>query len=133
DASENGSREKRSPLIAMLPAPEQLTTDILILGTGGAGLMAALHAFWHDPALDITLVSKGLLGKSGCTRMVQGGYNAVLDPKDSLQAHFEDTIRGGAFLNDQELAWTLVEDAPRIILELENRIGCLFDRAPDGR
>ena len=112
---------------------DQLKTDILILGTGGAGLMAALHAFWSDPALDITLVSKGLLGKSGCTRMVQGGYNAVLDRGDSLQAHFEDTICGGAFLNDQDLAWTLVEDAPRIVLELENRIGCLFDRAPDGR
>jgi len=62
---------------------ESLATDILILGTGGAGLMAALHAFWHDPSLHITLVSKGLLGKSGCTRMVQGGYNVVLDPKDS--------------------------------------------------
>src|SRR5262252_8978369 len=109
-----------------------LTTDILILGTGGAGLMAALHAYWRDPSLDITLVSKGMLGKSGCTRMVQGGYNVVLDPKDSIQAHFEDTVRGGAFLNDQELAWTLVEDAPRIVKELENKIGCLFDRAPDG-
>ena len=111
----------------------RLTTDILILGAGGAGFMAALHAYWRDPALDITLVSKGLLGKSGCTRMVQGGYNVVLDPEDSVQAHFEDTIKGGAFLNDQDLAWTLVEDAPRIVRELENRIGCLFDRAPDGR
>src|SRR5439155_1523738 len=109
------------------------STDILILGTGGAGLMAALHAFWRDPGLDITLVSKGGLGKSGCTRMVQGGYNVVLDPKDSIQAHFEDTVKGGAFLNDQDLALTLVEDAPRIVRELENRIGCLFDRAPDGR
>ncbi len=112
---------------------EQLTTDILILGTGGAGLMAALHAFWRDPSLDITLVSKGGLGKSGCTRMVQGGYNVVLDPKDSIQAHFEDTVKGGAFLNDQDLALTLVEDAPRIVRELENRIGCLFDRTSDGR
>lgn len=111
----------------------QLTTDILILGTGGAGLMAALHTFWRDPALDITLVSKGGLGKSGCTRMVQGGYNVVLNPKDSVEAHFTDTVKGGAFLNDQDLALTLVEDAPRIVRELENRIGCLFDRAPDGR
>jgi succinate dehydrogenase/fumarate reductase flavoprotein subunit len=112
---------------------DRLVTDILILGTGGAGLMAALHARWADPSLDVTLVSKGLLGKSGCTRMVQGGFNVVLDPQDTLQAHFEDTVRGGGFLNDQELAWTLVEDAPRIVLELENRIGCLFDRAPNGR
>lgn len=112
---------------------QQFTTDILILGTGGAGLMAALHAFWRDPSVKITLVSKGILGKSGCTRMVQGGYNVVLDPKDSIQAHFEDTVKGGGFLNDQDLAWTLVEDAPRIVRELENKIGCLFDRAPDGR
>src|SRR6266404_199983 len=113
--------------------PDELTTDILILGTGGAGLMAALHAFWRDPSLDITLVSKGMVGKSGCTRMVQGGYNVALDANDSIQAHFEDTVKGGAFLNDQELAWTLVEDAPRIVKELENKIGCLFDRRPDGR
>lgn len=112
---------------------EQITADILILGTGGAGLMAALHAHWRDPAQKILLVSKGMLGKSGCTRMVQGGYNVVLDVNDSVQAHFEDTVRGGAFLNDQDLAWTLVEDAPRIVRELENRIGCMFDRAPDGR
>lgn len=112
---------------------ETIATDILILGTGGAGLMAALHARWRNPDAKILLVSKGMLGKSGCTRMVQGGYNVALDAKDSVQAHFEDTVRGGAFLNDQELAWTLVEDAPRIVRELENRIGCLFDRAPDGR
>src|SRR6266478_4475643 len=112
---------------------DTLTIDILILGTGGAGLMAALHAFWADPSLDITLVSKGMLGKSGCTRMVQGGYNVVLDANDSIQAHFEDTVKGGGFLNDQELAWKLVEDAPRIVIELENRIGCLFDRRPDDR
>src|SRR5258706_12498680 len=111
---------------------DTLTTDILILGTGGAGLMAALHAFWADPSLDITLVSKGMLGESGCTRRVQGGYNVALDPKDSIQAHFEDTVKGGAFLNDQDLAWTLVEDAPRIVKELENKIGCLFARSPDG-
>ena len=110
-----------------------LRTDILILGAGGAGMMAALHAFWRDPSLNITLVAKGLLGKSGCTRMVQGGYNVALDPNDSVQAHFEDTVKGGAFLNDQELAWTLVEDAPRVVRELENRVGCLFDRGPDGR
>src|SRR5882672_3872666 len=110
----------------------ELTTDILILGIGGAGLMAALHAFWREPSLNITLVSKGLLGKSGCMRMVQGGYNVALDPRDSIQVHFEDTVRGGGFLNDQELAWTLVEDASRIVKELENKIGCFFDCAPDG-
>lgn len=111
---------------------DPITTDILILGTGGAGLMAALHAHWRDPQQNILLVSKGMLGKSGCTRMVQGGYNVVLHPRDSLQNHFEDTVKGGAFLNDQDLAWHLVQDAPKVIRELENKIGCLFDRAADG-
>ncbi len=124
--------KKPSAAPELTPMPEPISTDILILGTGGAGLMAALHAYWHDPSQKILLVSKGMLGKSGCTRMVQGGYNAVLNPQDSVEAHFLDTIKGGGFLNDQELAWHLVEDAPRIVKELENKIGCLFDRAPDG-
>jgi succinate dehydrogenase / fumarate reductase flavoprotein subunit/fumarate reductase flavoprotein subunit len=111
---------------------ETLNTDILILGAGGAGLMAALHAQTNAPKLDITVVVKGLLGQSGCTRMVQGGYNAVLDAADSFDRHYEDTIRGGAFLNDQELAWLLVTEAPKRIIELENRVGCMFDRKADG-
>lgn len=111
---------------------DDLDADILIFGAGGAGLLAAVHAHEARRGLRIVVVVKGLLGQSGCTRMVQGGYNAVFDPADSLQKHFEDTLKGGAFLNDQELAWTLVEDAPKRIVELENRLGCVFDRNPDG-
>ena len=44
--------------------------------------------------------------------MVQGGYNAVLVPPDSLEAHFLDTLKGGGWINDQELAWTLVTRRP---------------------
>ena len=77
---------------------ERLQTDILILGTGGAGLFAALHALQADPDIDITIASKGLLGKSGCTRMVQGGYNVSLIPGDSVERHFMDTIEGGKWL-----------------------------------
>ena len=112
---------------------ETLTCDVLILGSGGAGLLAALHAIDRDPSLKVVLASKGLVGKSGCTRMVQGGYNAVLDPADSVERHFADTLKGGGFLNDQDLAWTLVDDAPRMIHELETQVGCFFDRRPDGR
>ena len=111
---------------------EHLDTGILIIGAGGAGLMAALHARTANPTLPITIAVKGLLGQSGCTRMVQGGYNAVLNPADSLERHFEDTIKGGAYLNNQELAWTLVREAPDRIVELENRVGCMFDRNADG-
>ena len=110
----------------------RLTTDILILGSGGAGLFAALHAQAAVPDLSVTVAVKGLLGKSGCTRMVQGGYNVALAPGDSVERHFMDTIEGGKWLNDQELAWTLVTGARERIRELENEIGCFFDRNPDG-
>jgi fumarate reductase flavoprotein subunit len=109
-----------------------LETDILILGAGGAGLFAALHAKRAKPDLDVTIAVKGLLGKCGCTRMVQGGYNVALSPEDSIERHFMDTIEGGGWLNDQELAWLLVSTAPRRIRELETELGCFFDRNPDG-
>ncbi len=111
---------------------EHIRTDILILGSGGAGLFAALHAHNQAPDLDITIAVKGLLGKSGCTRMVQGGYNVALAEGDSVERHFMDTIEGGKWINNQELAWTLVEGAVERIHELENEIGCFFDRNPDG-
>ncbi|MCT2582015.1 FAD-binding protein [Actinophytocola gossypii] len=115
------------------PEPDVLDTDVAVVGSGGAGLMCVLHALTARPDLDVTVVSKGAVGRSGCTRMVQGGFNAVLDPADSVERHFRDTLDGGKFLNDQALAWTLVHDAPRVINELETRVGCFFDRGPDGR
>jgi fumarate reductase flavoprotein subunit len=111
---------------------ERLATDILILGSGGAGLFAALHAHQADPNLDIAVASKGLLGKCGCTRMVQGGYNVALNPGDSIERHFMDTIEGGKWLPNQNMAWTLVSKAIERVRELENEIGCFFDRNPDG-
>src|SRR5690242_12842627 len=112
---------------------EEIQADLLVIGSGGAGLLAALHANERDPRLKIVLTSKGLVGKSGCTRMVQGGYNVVLDPADSLELHFADTLKGGQFINNQELAWALVSEAPRVVVELETKFGCFFDRRPDGR
>jgi len=111
---------------------DRITTDILVLGSGGAGLLAALHAKSANPALRVTVAVKGLLGKSGCTRMVQGGYNVALAAGDSAERHFMDTLDGGKWLNDQDLAWTLVTVAQSRIRELENRWGCFFDRNPDG-
>ena len=111
---------------------ERVETDILILGSGGAGLFAALHAHDRAPDLAVTLATKGLLGKCGCTRMVQGGYNVSLHAGDSVERHFMDTIEGGKWLPDQELAWTLVSTAPERVRELENEVGCFFDRNGDG-
>jgi fumarate reductase flavoprotein subunit len=111
---------------------EHLDTDILVLGAGGAGLFAALHAHRAAPGCSVTIAVKGLLGKCGCTRMVQGGYNVALHPADSPERHFMDTVEGGQWLNDQELAWTLVTRAAARVRELENDLGCFFDRNPDG-
>jgi len=108
-------------------------TDILVLGAGGAGLCAALHGADASPALAVGVVVKGLFGRAGCTRMVQGGYNAVLTPPDSLEAHLTDTLDGGGWINDQEMVWRLVTEAPGRVLELESRYGCLFDRSAEGR
>ncbi len=111
---------------------ERHDTDILIIGSGGAGLFAALHAQKANPDLKITIAVKGLLGKCGCTRMVQGGYNVALSPGDSVERHFMDTIIGGKWLPNQDMAWRLCETAVTRIRELENEIGCFFDRQPDG-
>ena len=112
---------------------ERHDTDILIVGTGGAGLFAALHAQQAAPeGTKITIAVKGLIGKCGCTRMVQGGYNVALGSGDSVERHFMDTITGGKWLPNQDMAWRLCEQAVVRIRELENEIGCFFDRNPDG-
>ncbi len=108
-------------------------TDILILGTGGAGLFAALHALQSAPEdTRVTIAVKGLIGKCGCTRMVQGGYNVALGGGDTVERHFMDTINGGKWLPNQDMAWRLCEQAVVRIRELENEIGCFFDRTADG-
>ncbi|MBX2839402.1 MAG: FAD-binding protein [Gammaproteobacteria bacterium] len=115
------------------PNIDRIDTDILILGTGGAGLFAALHAQQTAPAgTRITLAVKGLIGKCGCTRMVQGGYNVALGGGDTVERHFMDTIKGGMWLPNQDMAWRLCEQAVVRIRELENEIGCFFDRNNDG-
>ena len=112
---------------------ERHDTDILILGSGGAGLFAALHAQQSAPeGTKITIAVKGLIGKCGCTRMVQGGYNVALGGGDTVERHFMDTIQGGKWLPDQDMAWRLCEQAVVRIRELENEVGCFFDRNADG-
>jgi fumarate reductase (CoM/CoB) subunit A len=102
--------------------------DVLVIGGGGAGARAAIEARRHN--VEVLLVVKGLFGRSGCTVMAEGGYNAAfgfVDPEDNEQHHFEDTVIGGRFLNNQKLVEILVRDAPKRVLELES-FGATFDR-----
>src|SRR4051794_16592038 len=111
---------------------ETVRTDLLIIGMGAAAEMAALYAHDANPDLKILIISKALKGKGGCSRMVQGGFNVVLAPQDSHEKHFMDTLKGGQYINNQDLAKTLVEQATTTIKDMETKFGCFFDRNPDG-
>ncbi|MGJ3524294.1 L-aspartate oxidase [Nitratidesulfovibrio sp. D1] len=107
--------------------------DLLILGMGAAAELAAIYAHDAIPSLNILIASKALKGKGGCSRMVQGGFNVVLNPEDSHEKHLMDTLKGGQYINNQDLAKQLVEEATPTVKELETICGCFFDRFPDGR
>ncbi len=109
-----------------------ISTDVLIIGSGGAGSRAAIEV--DDAGLKAIIVSKGLSFRSGCTGMAEGGYNAVfktVDADDSIEAHFNDTLKGGSYLNDKKLVEILVNESPKRLIDLEN-YGALFDRQESG-
>ena len=112
---------------------KNIQTDVLIVGSGGAGSRAAIEV--DDAGLKATIVSKGLSFRSGCTGMAEGGYNAVfkaVDEKDSIDAHIKDTLKGGSYLNDKKLVDILVNESPKRLIDLEN-YGALFDRQENGK
>ena len=110
-----------------------ISTDVLIIGSGGAGSRAAIEV--DESGLKATIVSKGLSFRSGCTGMAEGGYNAVfktVDKDDSIEAHMKDTLKGGSYLNDKKLVEILVNESPKRLIDLEN-FGALFDRQESGQ
>jgi fumarate reductase (CoM/CoB) subunit A len=96
---------------------------VLVIGSGGAGVRATIEASQYG---DTVLISKTIVGKGGCTTMAEGGYNAVLREEDSCGIHFEDTLKGGAYLNDPELVQILVEESPKRMNDLITW-GAVFD------
>jgi len=107
-------------------------TDVLVIGGGGAGAMATLHA--HNQGTKALLVVKGKFGRTGGTTCAMGAATAVgpwHEPEDSQQVHFEDTVKGGSYLNEQNLVRILVEDSPKRVLELE-RLGAFWERTEEG-
>lgn len=109
-----------------------VSSDVLIIGSGGAGSRAAIEV--DEAGLKPLIVSKGLSFRSGCTGMAEGGYNAVfkaVDKDDSIEAHMNDTLKGGSYLNDKKLVEILVNESPKRLIDLEN-YGALFDRQESG-
>ena len=109
-----------------------IKSEVLIIGSGGAGCRAAIEV--SNEGKEPLIVSKGLSFRSGCTGMAEGGYNAVLklvDPEDSFEAHYKDTIKGGSYLNDPDLVNILTRESPERLHDLEE-YGALFDRQESG-
>lgn len=114
--------------------PKQLKyqVDVLVIGGGGAGCRAAIEA--ARMGRQVTLVSKGPLGRSGLTPMTMPGLAASLgtrDKDDSPDVHFEDTLKSGYYLSNRKMLRTFVDGAPQEVRFLES-LGVRFDRTETG-
>lgn len=108
-------------------------TDVLVIGSGGAGCRAALEAF--QAGAQVTIVTKGAFGKSGTTafRVADtAGFNladGIVDPEDSPQKHYEDIIQAGMGMAYEDLASVLAEEALYTAPYLE-KLGVHFEKDP---
>ena len=105
----------------------QLDFDVVIVGSGAAGLSAALTL---APELRVAILAKGDISE-GSTAWAQGGIAAVLEPGDTFESHVEDTIAAGAGLNHRRTVEFVVESAPAAIDRLA-ALGVPFDTSEAG-
>ena len=106
------------------------TFDAVIVGAGGAGLMAALYA---SRGANVAVVSK-LYPTRSHTGTAQGGIGAALGnlEEDRWEWHAYDTVKGSDYLADQDAVDVLCKEAVDVVIELEH-MGLPFDRLPNGR
>src|SRR5258708_5112964 len=110
--------------------PTTFTHDVLVIGSGGAGLRAAIEA--SAAGVSVGMVCRSLLGKAH-TVMAEGGVAAALanvDDRDSWKVHFADTMRGGQYLNNWRMAELHSKEAPDRVRELE-AWAAVFDPTKD--
>lgn len=118
----------RTDKCAIRPTSVPGCMNVIVVGSGIAGLTAALHA--AEAGHTVTLVTKDELG-DGCTPLAQGGVAGMYGPGDSPIAHAADTLDAGAGLSDTTAVDVLVREGAARIAELIAR-GVAFDHAPDG-
>ncbi len=121
------SRSRIRPELFDLTHPEY-ETDILIIGGGGAGCVAAIIAMKNG--VKSTISTKLRIGDAN-SMMSQGGMQAAVRAQDSPARHYLDAIGGGHFDNKPELVRTLTEDAPETVKWLED-LGVVWDKLEDG-
>jgi L-aspartate oxidase len=102
--------------------------DLLVLGSGIAGLSAAIHAARRGRS--VVVLTKGDLAHSA-TRYAQGGVAAALEAPDSTELHLSDTLAAGAGLCDPDAVRVLVTEGPDRVRDLMT-LGAVFDRTGDG-
>ena len=105
--------------------------DILIVGGGGAGTVAALFAYESGVPMDRILITTKLRHGDANSMMAQGGIQAADRPVDNPLIHYLDIYGGGHFTNNPELARALAMDAPGII-DWHVNLGVMYDRHDDG-
>ena len=103
------------------------TADVVVVGSGVAGLAAVLHA--RSAGLSVMLVTKALLD-AGSTRWAQGGIAAALGPEDDPEQHLRDTLTAGVGICDEAAVRLLVTEGPARVRELA-ALGAAFDRAAE--
>ena len=108
-----------------------ISTDVVIIGAGGAGLRAAIAVAETDPSLSLCLLSKVYPMRSH-TVAAEGGAAGVIKDNDSLDYHFHDTVSGGDWLCDQDAVELFVNAAPLELLQMEHW-GCPWSREPSGK
>ncbi|CAN5255691.1 succinate dehydrogenase flavoprotein subunit [soil metagenome] len=108
------------------------TFDALVIGAGGAGLMAAIYLS-RNPNLKTAVISK-LYPTRSHTGAAQGGIGAALGnlEEDSPEWHAFDTVKGSDYLGDQDAIEVMCNEAVDVIIELEH-MGLPFSRTPDGK
>ncbi|MBA2668049.1 MAG: succinate dehydrogenase flavoprotein subunit [Trueperaceae bacterium] len=106
--------------------------DVVVIGAGGAGLMAARYAA-QNPNVSVAVITK-LYPTRSHTGAAQGGVGAALGnvTEDRAEWHAFDTIKGGDYLTDQDVAELFSHEVIEAVYELEH-MGLPFSRTPDGR